>query len=224
MQITFREVEKLFGVSEKDIIHWIHDKHLPARKVNGQYRFNRTELLEWATTHGIRIFEPAIPGAAGPGTAFSLAGALEKGGIFHKVPGKDKSSALEATVDRLSLPKDDDKVFLLRMILAREAIASTGTGEGIAIPHPRNPIIQNISDVIVTLCFLGTPVEFGAIDDKPVHALFLIIAPNVKIHLECLSRLAFALQNSLFKEVVKRQGPKEEILRIARQIDAGLIP
>ena len=68
----------------------------------------------------------------------------------------------------MKLPDDVDREFLYQVLLAREALGSTGIGDGIAIPHVRNPIVLHLSRPTVTLCFLEQPVDFGALDGQPV--------------------------------------------------------
>jgi PTS system nitrogen regulatory IIA component len=76
----------------------------------------------------------------------------------------------------MPLPEEVDRQFLFQVLLARESLGSTAVGGGIAIPHVRNPIVMHIPLPIITLCFLEHPIEFGAIDAKPVHVLFTIVA------------------------------------------------
>ena len=75
---------------------------------------------------------------------------------------------------------------------------------------------------MVTLCFLEHPVDFGALDGKPVHVLFSLVCPTVRSHLQILSRLSYALHDEKFKGVVIRQGQREEILREARRVEEAL--
>ena len=115
-----------------------------------------------------------------------------------------------------------DREFLLRVLVAREELASTGIGDGIAIPHVRNPVVLHISKPMVTLFFLERPIDFGAIDGQPVYALFMLISPTVRAHLHLISRLAYALRDPVFRAVVQKRGLWEEILSAARQVEAGL--
>jgi PTS system nitrogen regulatory IIA component len=75
---------------------------------------------------------------------------------------------------------------------------------------------------MVTLCFLEAPVDFGALDGKPVQVLFSLICPTMRSHLQTLSRLSYALRDARFKDVVIRQGPREEILQEMRRVEATL--
>lgn len=219
MQLTVRDVAELLTVSEKTVYRWVEERGLPGYRLSGQYRFNRAELLEWATSNRVnvspRIFEEPENAAA---PLPQLIDALEAGGVFYRLSGNDKTSALRSVVETLRLPEEVDREFLLQVILAREQLESTGIGEGIAVPHVRNPIVLHVPKPTVTLCFLEKPVEFGAIDGQPVHALFTMISPTVKAHLHLLSRLAFSLRDPEVKTLIAEQGSREEILAAVRRI------
>jgi PTS system nitrogen regulatory IIA component len=225
MNLTVRDVCGLLGVSEKTVYRWINEGALPAHRVHDRYRFNRAELLEWATARRITVSaelfnEPEREAE----TASGLVEALQDGGIFHQVGGADKASVLRAMVEHMRVPQAVDRAFLLHLILAREALQSTGVGDGIAIPHVRNPIVQHVPRAMITLCFLARPVEFDAVDGKPVGALFSLISPTVRAHLRLLSRLSFALHDDGFRRVIVRQGSPDEVLAEASRIECALQP
>jgi nitrogen PTS system EIIA component len=220
MDIGVRDAAGLLNVSEKTIYRWIKDSKLPAFKVNEQYRFNRSEILEWVTSQRVNVSaeifsEPANGKLLIPG----LEDALRAGGIHYRVEGADKNSALKSAIDIMPLPEEVDKPFLLRVLLARESLGSTGFGNGIAIPHVRNPIVMHIPRPMITLCFLETPVDFDALDGKPVNTLFTMVSPTISAHLNLLSKLAFALRYPGFATVITKQGSREEILKNAHEID-----
>ena len=132
MQLTVRDAARLLTVSEKTIYRWINQGSLPAYRVNEQYRFNRAELLEWATARKINVSveifqEPESSASPLP----RLTDALEAGGIFYRLGGQDKESVLRALVETMRLPDEVDREFLFRVLLAREAMGSTGVGDGI---------------------------------------------------------------------------------------------
>ena len=223
MQLTVREVSKFLDAAESTVIRWIKQRGLPAQHVGGQYRFNRAELLEWATANQIKVpvemFDHLETEDEPPP---NLTDALERGGIFHHVPDTNKDRALRSLVQALPLPEGIDRELLLRLFLAREAAASTGIGDGIALPHVRNPIVLHVPRPMVTLCFLEKPIEFGALDGEPVHVLFSLICPTMRCHLQMMARLAHALHDAQFKHVVLRQGQRDEVLHEARRIEEAL--
>ncbi len=224
MTLTVKDVALLLSVSEKTVYRWVKQGNLPAYQVHEQYRFNRAEILEWATSRKIPISpeifsEPESSGIPMP----SLFEALQNGGVHYRVDGADKWAVLKNVVQLLQLPEEVDREFLYRVLVAREELSSTGIGEGIAIPHVRNPVVLHISRPMVTLFFLEHPVDFGAIDGQPVFALFMLISPTVRAHLHVISRLAYTLRDPAFSEVIRRQGLREEILEAARGMEQKLI-
>jgi PTS system nitrogen regulatory IIA component len=223
VQLAIRDVGRFLNVTESTVTRWIKQRGLPAQYVGGQYRFNRAELLEWATANQVRVsLELFDHLEADAESVPSLADALEAGGIHYELQDTNKDRALRAFVQVLPLPDGVDRELLLHLFLAREASASTAIGYGIAIPHVRNPIVLQVSRPAVTLAFLERPVDFGALDGQPVHVLFSIISPTNRSHLQLLSRLSFALHDDKFREVVVRQASREEILREVRRVEAGI--
>jgi nitrogen PTS system EIIA component len=223
MKLTVKDVAELLTISEKTVYRWIDERKLPGYRLSGQYRFNRAELLDWATANRInvspRIFEEP-EGSSGP--LPELSSAMESGGVFYRIAGEDRSTALRSVVEVLRLPDEVDRGFLLQVLLAREALESTAVGDGIAIPHVRNPIVLHVPQPVVTLCFLEKPVDFGALDNQPVNCLFTLISPTIKAHLHLLSRLTFALRNPEFKALILRQAGRDEILAAVRRVGDGL--
>ena len=219
MQLTLKNLTELLNVSEKTVRRWIKQGTIPAYRIQGQYRFNKSEILEWATSRRINVAANIFTEPEGVLVA-GLADALSAGGIFYRVSGSDKESALRAVVENIRLPDDADRALLLQFILAREAVASTGIGDGIAIPHVRNPLVLNVDHPIVTLCFLEKPIEFLSLDGQPVFCLFTIVAPTVRSHLYLLSRLAFALRSPDFKNAIKNQKSHDEIIELCRRVES----
>jgi nitrogen PTS system EIIA component len=219
MELSIRKAASLLGVSENTIYRWIEERRIPAYRVNESYRFNEAELLEWANSNPVHPPQSLIEGGDDGPLSFTLQGALQAGGVHAGVGGRDGASVLKEVVAAMPLPAHVDREFLLQMLLARESAGSTGIGEGIAIPHARNPIVMNLPRPIVSLCYLAQPIDFGAIDGKPVHTLFTIVSPTIKTHLALLSRLAFALRDKSFAKVVARKGTLAEVVPHARRID-----
>jgi PTS system nitrogen regulatory IIA component len=95
-------------------------------------------------------------------------------------------------------------------------LGSTGIGDGIAIPHVRNPILLHVAAPFVTLCLLRHPVEFGALDGLPVHALFTVISTNVPGHLRMLGQLGFVLHDEELRRLLKSRANGPDILARVR--------
>ena len=219
MKLGVREAAAFLNQPEAAIYRWINEGTLPAHKMNDRYWFNRAELLEWATAQGYAVSPEMFQDPETPLPA-SIADILVRGGVHYDVPGATKLEVLEAIVARLPLPDDADRKNMLQMILDREAQGSTGVGDGIALPHVRSPIVLDaVDEPMIALCFLGQPVEFGAIDERPVHTVFTLMTPTVRAHLHILSRLAYLLRDAAFSKALQARASAETLFDLARAIE-----
>lgn len=220
MELNVRDAARLLGTPEKQVYRWIGEGEIPFYKINEQPRFNRAELLEWAMSRRLPVSADVFLGNDDEGSA-GLVEALEAGGVYADVPGTDRESVLRAVVGTLRLPSATDREFLVQVLLAREAIGSTGVGDGIAIPHVRNPVVLNGLPASVTLCYLANAIPFDAVDGRPVHTMFWIISPTIRVHLRLLAKLSWALHDPSFKAAVLRRAPGPEIIEQAARIEAA---
>ena len=218
MQLTVREAAKFLDVSEKTLYRWANEGQVPLYRVNGQYRFSRAELVEWATARKMKISTEAFQ-KDDTSAVPTVSEALQAGGVVHKLGGVDKPSVLRALVEALKLPERVDRAMLYEILVARESAGTTALGGGIAIPHVRHPMVLPVGAAAITLFFLDKPVDFGAPDGQPVHALFWLVSPTPTAHLQVVSRLASLLRDPAFQAVVARQGAAEEILQEARRAE-----
>jgi nitrogen PTS system EIIA component len=213
MQLTVKDAASILNVSEKTIYRWIKQQIIPSYKINEQFRFNKTELLEWATSRRIQVHPDIFRESETTDTPLpSLTEALRSGGVAYRVGGTDMPSVLRCVVDELKLQDEVDRNFLYEVLLGRETLGSTGIGDGIAIPHVRNPVVLHVTKPTVTLCFLENPIDFRAIDGKPVNILLTLISPSVRAHLHLLSRLGFVMHNAEFKKALHDQASRDDIL------------
>ncbi|MEI6385049.1 MAG: PTS sugar transporter subunit IIA [Spirochaetota bacterium] len=223
MQVSVKKAAEVLGVYEDQVYRWIKQGEMPAVGVGEEWRVDRAELLEWATGRGMKV-DPSLfeGGSRGQGELPTLLGALGSGGIVRGLGGDDQGSVLRSVVDCLPLPEDVDRDYLYEIMLARENLGSTGIGEGIAIPHVRDPLVFHVPEQTVTLCFLERPVDFKAIDGKPVDTIFAIVSPTVRDHLHILSRLGYALRDEAFRRTLRSGAGRDELFSILSALEAGL--
>jgi PTS system nitrogen regulatory IIA component len=224
MILYVKDVAKLLSLPEKTIYKWIKRNELPATKIGNEYRFNRVEILEWATSKGLAVSPDLFRDDPSPAVRAeaSLARALKTGGIHYHVEGADRETVLRTIVETITLPPGTDKKGLADALIARENLCTTAIGEGIAIPHVRNPVVISIDSPVISLCFLERGVDFGALDKKPVDTVFTLFTPNVRTHLNVLSRLSFALHRAEIRTSLRQDAPPESIFRALETFEASL--
>jgi PTS system nitrogen regulatory IIA component len=149
--------------------------------------------------------------------------AIESGGVYYRLEGNTRNDILANVVKHLRLPEEVNRQHLTKALIAREELASTALGNGIAIPHPRNPGTPHINRSTITLFFLETPVNFAALDGQLTHILFVINATNVREHLHLLSKLAFVLRNEFFLSLLNCQASREQLYSGLKSSEASLV-
>ena len=222
MNITIRQAATYLDVPETTVRRWIASDGLPAHRVNEQLHCNAIELWEWATAHGHPVSKTLLLDARrAPQAVPSLSQLLTEGGIHRDLAGASKPEVFREVVAALPLPADLDRDSLLSVLEAREAMGSTGIGDGIAIPHVRHPILLHVERPFVSLCMLKHPIDFDAVDGKPVGALFVVVSPNVPAHLQILARLGYTLRDERLRALLRERASSDEIMRCIRSIEAA---
>jgi PTS system nitrogen regulatory IIA component len=142
--------------------------------------------------------------------------------VYHDIPGDKRESVLDAVTRVAGVPATIPQYQLYELLMSREALASTGIGDGIAIPHPRDPLVMRVDDPVILLCFLAREIDFGALDATPVRVLFVTLAPSIHTHLQMLSRISHALHDERFRTLVRSRATAAELIADAGRLDDGL--
>ena len=116
---------------------------------------------------------------------------LKKEHIVTELNAKTKEEALAALTDVLCATGNiADREAFLKDVLDREAISTTGIGNGIAIPHGKS---ENVAETTVAVGRLTAPVEWKSVDDNPVEFIVLLAVnerDKTGLHVKILSEMA----------------------------------
>lgn len=220
--LTVKETAGFLKVSEKTIYRWIRQGVIPAIKFQGQYRFERNEIEAWARYKRIGNLTPSASSNGPELEAVDLDEAVKLGGIHYKIEGRTPNALFRNMVELFPFAaklQKDMKEALIADLAEREALVTTGIGNGIALPHPRHPRDWGIGAPTVGIFFLERPVNFNAVDGKPVFVLFCILCSSVKGHLKMLSQVSHLLHNPEIGEFL-RSNPKRT--QLMKRIKDGL--
>ena len=124
---------------------------------------------------------------------------------------KDKTSAITELVDVLAEAKQlVDRDDVLRAILAREEISSTGVGEGLAVPHGKSRGCRRLTMAVGKP---DEPLDFAAKDDRPVEFIVLLASPvdETGPHIQALARISRIWHNPAFREAVRQCTTPDEL-------------
>jgi nitrogen PTS system EIIA component len=200
--MTLKEVAEHIRLNEKIVGRMAQRGEIPALKVARQWRFDRGAVDAWMSTRGpaaSAVHQQLPAEAAGIPEPITVAGALAPERIKLDMKAVDKEGALRELVDLVIDPKEKRlSEMLFDALKAREDLCPTCVSEGVAIPHSRNALVGLVDRPILAYGRHRTGIDFGALDGVPVRHFFLLCAPNVREHLQLLSRLTRLLRRPAF--------------------------
>lgn len=220
MSLKIKDVASLLNVSEAVIQRWISEKKIPFYKMGQQYCFDRSEIEAWLISQKTlankrEIQENTVDNVDSPqgggSKQFSLFRAIHKGLVLHEVPGQTKEDIIRTSTKTLSHHLNLDAEVLTELLLDREKLMPTAVDNGIGIPHARDFLLKNHND-IVTIVFPEHPIAYGALDGKPVHTLFFLLASEDKKHLHLLSKIAHFAHQKQNIDFLQTKPSKEKLL------------
>ncbi len=108
---------------------------------------------------------------------------------------------------------------LVEVLQEREKLGSTGIGEGVAIPHGK---LGGLPQLMASFGVSREGVDFEAIDGKPTHLFFALVAPenSAGVHLKALARISRLFKNPRFRQSILDANTSEEIYRLIADEDA----
>ena len=140
-----------------------------------------------------------------------LSDILRESCVVADIKGKTKKEILLELVGPLKDTNLIDNVdAVVKIIMEREGLGSTGIGDGVAIPHGK---MKNIDSIICAVGRSQEGVDFDAVDRQPVHIFFLVLAPedSASLHLKVLSRISKILRDPSFRKTILKLANAHEI-------------
>ena len=144
---------------------------------------------------------------------------LDMKNIIPDLKAGDKINALEELAETIVNNRPSlDKNSLVKVLLERERLGSTGIGDGVAIPHGK---FHGINEPIISFGRSMNGLDFEAMDGQPVFLFFLLVAPenSASVHLKALARIAKLLKNSSFRKMLMEVPTREELYKAIIQND-----
>lgn len=133
--------------------------------------------------------------------------------------GQTKEEVIKELVNELGKAKkikDTNKI--VKVLMEREELGSTGIGQGIAIPHGKTDLVKSI---IASFGVSKKGVGFDALDGEPVNLVFLLIAPHdsAGAHLKALAKISRLLKDKFFRQALREAKDSKEVLKIIKEED-----
>lgn len=144
--------------------------------------------------------------------------ALHHDAILTDLISRDKSGIIEELAAPVARIIGVSRAELVKVLMERERLGSTGIGMGIGIPHGK---LKDIDTLFMGFGLSRKGVDFDSLDGRPAHLFFMLITPesSTGLHLKALARLARMLKNEAFKEMLFRAKTSEDIIAVIQAED-----
>ncbi|MDD5699058.1 MAG: helix-turn-helix domain-containing protein [Victivallaceae bacterium] len=216
MDLKLKDVADLLQVSHKTVYRWIQENKIPCYRINRQYRFNQDELKAWMLASRTKP-EADFTCTPASGTPVDLVDCIRRGGIYYRIAGTDSAAVIRNAVNLIPLPAYLDREVIVNHLLQREAVISTSVGGGIAVPHPQVPVLSDLADESISICFPEQPVDFHALDREAVFAMFIVLSANPRRHLEMLGKIMHLCRLPEFRILLQSRALRPDIIDRIRQ-------
>ncbi|MGQ0560575.1 MAG: PTS sugar transporter subunit IIA [Gemmatimonadota bacterium] len=131
-----------------------------------------------------------------------------------------KEDLLRELVGVITSETADQQEEVLRAVREREAVLSTGIGNGVAIPHGKSPLVP---ELVMAAGRTAGPVDFDSLDGQPVHLLFMLVGPETAAgpHIKALSRISRLVRKDSVREQLIGAQTAEEFYRSLKEAEAN---
>lgn len=146
---------------------------------------------------------------------------LNEKAVSADLEAKDKNGIIRELVDLLVKAgelKPKDKETVVKTLFNREALGSTGIGQGVAIPHGK---CESIKELVGAFGVSRSGINFDSLDGEPANIFFLLLAPieSSGPHLKALARISKLLKDKYFRDSLKNAETEKAVLRIIKEED-----
>lgn len=146
---------------------------------------------------------------------------LNEKAISADLKSEDKKKVIQELTDLLVKagelkPRMKDDV--VKILLNREALGSTGIGQGVAIPHGKS---EQVKELVGAFAVSKKGINFDSLDGEPAHIFFLLLAPieSSGPHLKALARISKLLKDKYFRDSLKNAESEKVLLKIMKEED-----
>ena len=140
--------------------------------------------------------------------------------VSANLKATDKNGAIRELIDILAKAEGiRNKDEIVKTLLARESLGSTGIGLGIGIPHGKSNAVKRL---VAAFGISKKGIDFDALDGEPVYIFFLLVAPEDSAgpHLKALARISRLLKDKYFRDFLKQLNDEKSIYKAIKDEDA----
>ncbi|MCS7167981.1 MAG: PTS sugar transporter subunit IIA [Gemmatales bacterium] len=224
--LTVEELARYLRRDAREIQRLADRGYLPGRKVAGQWRFARAEILHWVETQLPSWDEQQLAQLEDRREAEEerLVGhLLPEACVAVPLQARTKASVLSELVQLAERSwQVYDPEAILKAVEAREAMQPTSMPGGVALPHPRRPLPEALGESVIAFGRTLTPIPFGGDRGGLCDLFFLVCCRDDRTHLRVLARLARMFLKPGFLEQLRQADSPEAALQVIAEAEQSL--
>lgn len=228
--LSLDELAAHLGRDKRELEKLVNRGRIPGHRSEGNWKFHPSEIRMWLeqemrgySTEELAVVEESQRPAEHHDDASPLTGALHPETVQVPLEARTRHSVLESLLEVAGRTWQVwEPAALLAAILEREAVLSTGFENGVAIPHPRNPLPQAVGASIVAYGRTFSGIPFGAPRRSLTDIFFLVLCRDSKMHLAVLARLGRLLQAPGFLDELRAAPDSPTSYAVIRAADGKL--
>jgi PTS system nitrogen regulatory IIA component len=227
--ISIEELATRIGRDRRDVEKLANRGRIPGRKVGGVWQFHPTEIRHWLE-HELRGFSDTELAALEEGQrseeteeATPILQRMTAELVQVPLQGRTKRSVIESLIEVAGRTWQIwEPATVLNAVLEREEIFSTGFENGVAIPHPRNPLPDVLGQSILAFGRTLSGIPFGAPRRQLSDLFFLVLCQDSRSHLHVLARLGRLIQSPGFLDELRAAETSSAAYQVIAQADKEL--
>ncbi|HET6426432.1 MAG TPA: PTS sugar transporter subunit IIA [Planctomycetaceae bacterium] len=207
---TLDELARQLGRDRREIEKLVNRGRIPGRKIAGDWQFHPTEITHWLeqemreyTDRELALVEQTHRSQE-VNEASPVASLLALETVQVPLEARTKRSVLETLVEVAGRTWQIwQPAAVLAAVQEREAVLSTAFDNGVAMPHPRNPLADAIGQSVIAFGKTSTGIPFGAPNRQLTDLFFLVLCRDSRTHLQVLARLGRLMQQPAFLQSLR---------------------
>lgn len=208
--LTLDELVQRLGHDRRQIEKLVNRGVIPGRRIGGDWRFNEIEITHWLEQElrgfddvGLAQLEQSQQSADQPFLS-PIAELLHPETCEVPLDAGTRPAVLQALIEVAGRTWQVwDPSAVLKAVKEREDVLSTGFANGVAIPHPRNPLPDALGQSVIAYGRTSSGIPFGAPGRVLTDMFFLVLARDAATHLQVLARLGRILQRDGFVDQLR---------------------
>jgi nitrogen PTS system EIIA component len=227
--LTIDDLARQLGRDRREIEKLVNRGRIPGRKIGGDWQFHPTEITHWLeqemreyTDRELAIVEEAYQSSESDSDV-PVESLLALDTVQVPLQARTKRSALEAMVEVAGRTWQIwEPATVLSAVREREDVLPTAFDNGVAIPHPRNPLPDCLGQSLIAYGRTLSGIPFGSASGGLTDLFFLVLCRDSRTHLRVLARLGRLIQLPEFLDELRHADDSETAYRIICDFDRKL--